>query len=149
MEEEKRPASEHPEPNEETPQYTFSTRELLYSFDKEAGYTRTVDYQHAETRRLIQQDWDVVNERLAEIREDVLSGKCSPIKYHMERCRMDPAMLGAYTGISAWRIRRHFKPSVYKKLKDSVKNEYARVFRIRPHELDDVHLSAFKEKGTV
>ena len=149
MEEEKRPASENPEPNEETPRYSFSTRELLYSFDKDSGFARAVTYHHEHTRQLIQQDWDVMEECLAEVREEVLSGKASPIKYHMERCRMDPAMLGAYMGMAAWRIRRHFKPRVYKKLKDSVKNEYARVFMIRPEQLDDVNMSPLKEKGTV
>lgn len=149
MESEKKPDNESREQSEENKRYSFSTREMLYSFDKDAGFVPTASYMLEHTRELIQQDWDVVEERLAEIREEVLAGKASPIKYHMERCRMDPAILGGYMGIAAWRVRRHFKPRVYKKLKDSLINEYARVFRIQPQELGNVTMSAVKEKGTV
>jgi len=105
-----------------------NNRELFYSFDRETGFTRKVDYQYSANQEIIRQSWDAAEERLEAVRQKVLSGGVSPIAYHMERCLMEVPMLAAYMEIAAWRVRRHLKPAVYRKLSDKMKSRYAAVF---------------------
>ena len=105
-----------------------NNRELFYSFDRETGFTRKVGYQYSANQEIIRQSWDAAEERLEAVRQKVLSGGVSPIAYHMERCLMEVPMLAAYMEISSWRVRRHLRPGVYKKLSDKMKSRYAAVF---------------------
>lgn len=50
--------------------------------------------------------------------ERAASGATSPLEYYMRCRRMDLALLAAATGFSRWRIRRHFRPEVYRRLGD-------------------------------
>ena len=43
---------------------------------------------------------------------------------------MDLQILSQYTGFWKMTIKRHFKPSVFKKLSDSKLNDYAKVFKV-------------------
>jgi hypothetical protein len=115
-----------------------NNRELFYSFDRETGFTRKVGYQYSANQEIIRQSWDAAEERLVEVRERVLSGRVSPIAYHMERCLMEIPMLAAYMEISKWRVRRHLKPAVYNKLSDKMKNRYAVVFETDSMDIKEV-----------
>ncbi|MEI6436123.1 MAG: hypothetical protein WCP32_14855 [Bacteroidota bacterium] len=114
--------------------YTYN-RELFYHFDKEKGFTQAVDYQNPNNQIIIKQSWDAAQQRLNEIKQQVIAGKVSPIAYHMERILMEVPMLAAYMEISKWRVKRHFKPSVFKKLKSETIIRYAKVFDIPVEDL--------------
>ena len=58
------------------------------------------------------------------------AGTTSPLEYYMHCRRMDPALLALTTGFSRWRIRRHFKPAVYARLKDGVLLRYSEALGI-------------------
>lgn len=65
-------------------------------------------------------------ERLArEARERALAGLTSPLEVHMYRARMDLALLAQTTGLWRWRIRRHFRPSVFARLSLALQQRYA------------------------
>ena len=114
--------------------YTYN-RELFYHFDKEKGFTQSVNYQNPNNQIIIKQSWDAAAERLEEIRMMVVSGKLSPIAYHMERILMEVPMLADYMGIAKWRVKRHMKPDVFRKLNQKLLEKYAAVFETPVSEL--------------
>src|SRR6266566_6094586 len=58
-------------------------------------------------------------------RERALIGRTSPLEYHMYRCRMDIALLSQTTGLWRWRIRRHFRPQAFARLRPGLLARYA------------------------
>jgi hypothetical protein len=79
---------------------------------------------------------------LEETRMAVLSGVKSPLCYHMERRQMNPDILGKTAGIAAFRVKRHFRPDVFSKLKPSILNRYAQALAVTPEELKTVPQSS-------
>ncbi len=114
--------------------YTYN-REMFYHFDREKGFSQTVDYQNPNNQVIIRQSWDAAQERLDEAGRLVLAGKVSPVAYWMEKVLMEIPMLAAYMEMPRWRVRRHLKPSVFRKLKPAVLRKYAEVFGITEEEL--------------
>jgi hypothetical protein len=110
-------------------------RELFYHFDREKGFTQKVDYQNPNNQVIIKQSWDAAEQRLEEVRLMVVAGKASPIAYYMEKILMEVPMLAAYMEIPKWRVRRHLKSRVFKKLKPDLLAKYAAIFEITVEEL--------------
>jgi len=114
------------------------SRELLYSYEKDGNYEKTVGFHNEADRITIQQAWDHFNERIANAREKVLAGKASPIVYYMEKNLVDTLTLSMLAGISIWRVKWHFKPGVFKRLKEKTLQKYADAFNISMEELKKV-----------
>lgn len=107
-----------------------NVRELLYATDEQGNYTTALSSGWEPKTVALDNAMAAVNERIEEARADVLSGKSSPVVYFMERAKMDPAILSDYVGIWQWRVKRHFKPSVFKGLSDKILQKYADAFEI-------------------
>jgi len=75
---------------------------------------------------------------LEEIRNAVLAGQKSPLCYYMEMRQMTPGMLAKAAGIAAFRVKRHFRPEIFAKLKPSVLNRYSSALRVSLEELKTV-----------
>jgi len=75
------------------------------------------------------------DERIEEARQKVEDGKASPILYFMELKRMDWEILSNYVGIWKILVKRHIKPAVFSKLKESTLKKYAEAFEISVEEL--------------
>lgn len=114
--------------------YSYN-RELFYQFDPEKGFSQHVDYQNPDNQIIIRQSWDAAGERLEEIRAQVRNGQRSPIAWYMEKMLMEVPMLAGYMEIAGWRVRRHLKPSVFRKLSPRMLEKYATVFGITVAEL--------------
>jgi hypothetical protein len=114
------------------------SRELLYTYDKDGHYQRTVGYHNESERVILQQAWDHFNERIEEARQRVLAGKASPIVYYMEKNLADPLNLSMMAGISLWRVKWHLKPGVFKRLKEKTLKKYADAFGISVEQLKKV-----------
>ena len=103
-----------------------NNRELFYSFDKDKNcYTRKVDYQYQANQVIIKQGWDVLEDRLEEIKQEVIRGEKSPLVYFMEKNQMEVPMLSGYSGIRKWRVKRHLKPKHFSKLSLDTLEKYA------------------------
>jgi len=64
-------------------------------------------------------------DRLAEdARQRVATGRTSPLEYHMHRARMDVPLLSQVTGLWQWRIRRHFRPDIFRNLSAGLLRRY-------------------------
>ena len=68
-------------------------------------------------------------------KQNIKSGNASPIVYFMELHKMDWTTLADYVGMWKWRIKRHAKPSVFKKLNNTILQKYADTFQISVEEL--------------
>jgi len=75
---------------------------------------------------------------LEEIRKAVLAGSKSPLCYYLELRQMDPGMLAKAAGIAVFRVKRHFRPDIFAKLKPSVLNRYTKALRVTLEELKTV-----------
>jgi hypothetical protein len=71
-------------------------------------------------------------------RRQALAGTASPLAYHMYRARMDEMLLAQSTGLWRWRIRRHFRPEIFRTLPVALLQRYADALGIRVDQLSQV-----------
>jgi len=114
--------------------YTYN-RELFYSFDKEKGFTKKVDYQYTANQAIIKQGWDAAEERLNDVKRQVIAGKRSPIAYFMEKKLMDIPILASYMNQQKWKIKWHLTNAGFNRMKRATLERYAEIFEISPEEL--------------
>jgi hypothetical protein len=75
---------------------------------------------------------------LEETRKAVLAGVKSSLVYHMERRQMIPHILAETAGIATFRVKRHFRPGIFAKLKPDVLDRYAEALAVTREELKTV-----------
>jgi hypothetical protein len=128
--------------NETTPVYKDDrygqSRELFYFYEEGGNYEKKVGYHPDGSRIILQQAWDLFNERIEEAKQKALAGKVSPVVYYMEKTLVSPLDLSMHTGISLWRVKRHFKPRVFKRLNDKTLAKYAEVFKVSIDQLKNI-----------
>jgi len=110
-------------------------RDLCYAVDEEGHYRQVLSVGWDPKNEALRQSWEAVNERVEEIKQEIIKGKVSPIAYFLEKNLMDTTILSSYTGIWRWKVKRHLNPKVFKKLNQSVLQKYAEVFKISVDEL--------------
>lgn len=75
---------------------------------------------------------------LEETRKAVIAGMKSPLCYHMERRQMIPEILAKTAGIAGFRVKRHLRPEIFRQLKESVLDRYAKALAVTLEELKTV-----------
>jgi|SRR6185369_765343 len=78
---------------------------------------------------------DDLNRLAEDARQRVLTGQTSALEYHMHKARMDVPLLAQTTGLWQWRIRRHFRPTVFAGLSPALLGRYASVMGITVEQL--------------
>ncbi len=128
--------------NEQNPVYKDERygqyRELLYSYDKDGNFKKDVGFHGEPDRVILQQAWDLFNERAEEARKKVLEGKASPILYYMEKNLLNPMDLSMHAGVSLWRVKFHLKPKSFSRLSEKTLKKYAEAFNITVDQLKKV-----------
>jgi hypothetical protein len=71
-------------------------------------------------------------------RQRCLAGQTAPLEVWMWTLRMDLALLSQVTGIWQWRIRRHFRPSTFARLKPVLLQRYAQAMGLRVEQLQQL-----------
>lgn len=112
-----------------------NVKELLYATDENGNYTTTLSTGWEPKTIALSNSIDEINERIADAKQQVANGEVSPIVYFMEVNKMDITILASYVGFWKWRVKRHFKPSVFATLSDSILQKYANTFEISIEEL--------------
>lgn len=112
-----------------------NVKELLYATDENGNYTTTLSSGWEPKTIALSNSIDEINERIADARQQVVNGEASPIVYFMEVNKMDLTILSSYVGFWKWRVKRHFKPSVFAKLNDKILKKYADTFEVSIEEL--------------
>ncbi|MGB5965942.1 MAG: hypothetical protein WBF77_10850 [Sulfurimonadaceae bacterium] len=70
--------------------------------------------------------------------EEVAAGQMSPLYYHMYAQRMDLIVLAQSVEMFQWRVKRHFKPSVFSKLSDAMLSRYSEALGVSVEDLKTV-----------
>lgn len=110
-------------------------RELCYAVDENGEYT-TENSSGWEPKTLaLNNAIEEINARIQEAKNRVKNGETSPIEYYMELHKMDVGILASYVGFWQWKVKRHFKPAIFKKLSDKTLSKYADIFEISIDEL--------------
>jgi hypothetical protein len=110
-------------------------KELVYATDEKGNYTTALSTGWEPKTIALSNSIDEINERIATAKEQVKNGEVSPIVYFMEFSKMDIGVLSSYVGMWQWRVKRHFKPTIFAKLSDNTLQKYAETFNISVHEL--------------
>ncbi len=113
-------------------------RELCYAVDENGEYTTENSSGWEPKTVALNNAIEEINERITDAQNRVIAGKTSPIEYYMELHKMDIGILASYVGFWQWKVKRHFKPSIFKKLSDNTLNKYAEAFDISVEELQNI-----------
>jgi len=103
---------------------------IQYAVDSNGKYVQEKSPGFQPQNIALEQAWEEANERIAEALQEVIENKKSPIYYFMHRELMDEKILSEYVGMAKWRVKRHLKPSVFKKLKPDKIQKYIEVFKL-------------------
>lgn len=112
--------------------------ELCYVTDDEGNYTTLSSWGWEVKSIALEASLSRLQEQIDEAKADVLAGRKSPIVYYMLLNRMDWAVLADAMHRWQWVIKRHAKPSVFKKLSTKTLQKYAEVFGITVEELCEI-----------
>jgi len=107
-----------------------------YAVDSDGRYVMTLSSGWDVTNTSNALTWWEIRTQVTAVREKFLAGEVSPLAYLMAAHQMDVPLLAAYVGLARWRVRRHLKPAVYKRLKRPILEKYAEVFRLPVEQLD-------------
>lgn len=112
-------------------------KKKMYAVDDDGKYTGVNSAGWEAENVATRLAWDTVDEELIETEKKVKAGELSPIAYYMQKCLMDIGLLAKYVGKWKFQVKRHMKPSVFKKLDKALLEKYASVFNITVTELTD------------
>src|ERR1700734_2803243 len=94
------------------------TKEVCYATDHSGKYTTELSRGWDIKITALDAAWDDIKDRITLAAEKCANNQASPILYFMERGLMDIGIVSAYTGFWKWQVKRHLKPSVFKRLSD-------------------------------
>ena len=111
------------------------TKEVVYAVDSSGNYTTELSTGWDVKTTALDAAWDDIAQRIENARQRVLNNEASPILYFIELRLMDTGLVAAYTGFWKWTVKRHLKPSVFKKLSKKKLHQYADAFNVSVEEL--------------
>lgn len=113
----------------------YVVRDIAYAVDKDGKYTSVVSDGWDVKTDALDLAWDEINEKCEAIMKRIKEGTSSPLEYYAAKGLMDVGLLSTYTGISRWRIRRHFKPKNFNALDNATLAKYADALRMSVEQL--------------
>ena len=122
-------------PQDESSLSKKGLKEVCYALDENGNYTTELSSGWEPKSAALDSSMQLFQQRIDQAKEMVAAGKVSPIVYFMEKSKMDLSILSSYVSMWKWRVKRHCKPSVFRKLNDDVLKKYAEVFEISVNEL--------------
>lgn len=112
-----------------------NSREICYAVDENGKYVKVLSTGWEPKDIALRQALDFIEERANKSKEKIANNQLSPIAYYLEKRVMDIKLLSQYTNILRWRVKRHLKPRVFKKLSREILKKYADAFEITVDEL--------------
>ena len=105
-------------------------QDICYALDDNGNYVVVPSTGWQPKTDALLQAWDIIHEKIEQVRQRVLSGELSPIAFYMEKNLMDLKLLADYTGLPKRKIRKHLKPDHFNSLDDQTLMRYAETFGI-------------------
>lgn len=115
-----------------------SFKELCYAVDENGEYTTAQSTGWTPKTIALDNAIEDINERVEAAKNRVINNQASPIEYYMELHKMDLGILASYVGMWKWRVKRHFKPNVFKRLSKKTLQKYADVFEVSVAQLKNI-----------
>lgn len=104
--------------------------ELCYAVDKKGAYDMVPSVGWEPKNIANQQAWEVIDKSIDQALDGIREGRLSPLAYYMAKHQMDVGLLAQYMGLFRWQVKRHLKPKVFRRLKESLLEAYAELFSI-------------------
>lgn len=104
------------------------TKEVCYAVDESGKYTTELSEGWEVKATALDVAWHDVEDRINAAKQKVMNNEASPLLFFMELKLMDIPIVAAYTGFWKWQVKRHMKPSAFKKLSDKKLQRYADIF---------------------
>lgn len=116
------------------------TKEVVYAVDSSGKYSTELSTGWDVKTKALDLAWEDIEKRIETARQKVLNNEASPILFFMELRLMDTGIVAAYTGFWKWTVKRHLKPSVFKKLSEKKLQQYANAFNVSVEELKTMNV---------
>ena len=113
----------------------LEAKELCYAVNEDGTYTTVLSSGWDPKTIALDNAMNDIKERTAIAQKKIQTGEWSPIPYYMELNKMDLPILASYVSMFKWRVKRHFKPKVFRSLSDKILQRYADAFNITLEEL--------------
>jgi len=104
--------------------------EVCYAVDDDGHYALTASAGWEPKNVANNQAWEVIEQEIEKALKGIHADKLSPLAFHMTKNQMNTGLLAQYSGFSRWRVKRHLKPTVFKRLNPAVLERYSDVFEI-------------------
>lgn len=109
--------------------------EVCYAVDDDGQYAVIASAGWEAKNIANNQVWELIKQEIATALKGIHTGKLSPLAFHMAKNQMNLGLLAQYAGFSRWRVKRHLKPAVFKRLDQAVLERYSGVFGITVKQL--------------
>lgn len=119
--------------------------DICYALDENGNYVKVISSGWEPKTDAMLQAWEVINDKIEEVKQQVLSGELSPIAYYMEKSLMDVKLLADYTGFSKRKVRKHLRPDRFIKLDEKKLGCYAEAFGIKVEMLKNFNINNEKK----
>ena len=112
--------------------------EISYAIDDDGRYVLAPSVGWKPANIANKQAWELISKQVADVIKRIQAQELSPLAYYMVKNQMDTDLLAKYVRLSRWRVRRHLKPAVFRRLKVSILERYAKIFNVSAEHLFDV-----------
>jgi hypothetical protein len=116
------------------------TKEVCYAVDDAGNYTTELSTGWEVKANALDVAWDDIAERIDAAKKKVMNNEASPLLFFMEYRLMDVPIVAAYSGFWKWQVKKHLKPSSFKKLSDNKLKKYAEAFNVSVEELKTMNV---------
>ncbi|KAA6333797.1 hypothetical protein EZS27_017829 [termite gut metagenome] len=113
-------------------------RDIYYALDENGNYRQVPSVGWEPKTEALSLVWENISDEAQAIRQEVLTGKVSPLAYHIETHLFSVKMLASYMGIPSKTIKKHLQPDVFAQLDDDFLQKYAEMLSVTVEELKRV-----------
>ncbi len=107
----------------------------LFALDDDGKYQEVPSAGWSPRNEAVRFAWNSRKEEAGQVREKVLSGKYSPLAFHMARAMMTSGMMAGYTGFSRRNINKFCKPKHFASLDSEALSKLAGALNMSVEEL--------------
>lgn len=108
----------------------FKPQQHVYYVEKDDHSFGPVVSGSQLSKNYLDDYWDKMQRLERTLRDEIVTGKCSPVKYFMLLQELSESELAARAGVSVRRLRKHLTPTGFANMKLGQLAKYAEVFNL-------------------